>query len=128
MLIYAVYLGARTYGFHYGSADALALGADFLAIGETDSTDKLWRALMARNRRGPHLPKTGIRDPGKQLDGPQHTLHVDGILLWVGYQSQTPALGETVDACADARPVLMGVGIFCFIGFAYALYTLGQGR
>lgn len=46
MLIYAVYLGARTYGFHYGSADALALGADFLAIGETGSS-QLWRALMA---------------------------------------------------------------------------------
>jgi hypothetical protein len=33
MIIYAVYLGARTYGFHYGNSDALALGADWLAIG-----------------------------------------------------------------------------------------------
>jgi hypothetical protein len=33
MMIYGVYLGARTYGFHYNNADALALGADWLAIG-----------------------------------------------------------------------------------------------
>ena len=34
MLIYAVYLGARVYGFHYSDPDALALGADWLAIGK----------------------------------------------------------------------------------------------
>lgn len=34
MMIYGVYLGARTYGFHYHSSDALSLGADWLAIGE----------------------------------------------------------------------------------------------
>lgn len=34
MLIYAVYLSARTYGFHYNDPDALALGADWLAIGK----------------------------------------------------------------------------------------------
>ena len=33
MMIYGVYLGARTYGFHYKNADALSLGADWLAIG-----------------------------------------------------------------------------------------------
>lgn len=34
MIIYFVYLGARTYGFHYHNTDALSLGADWLAIGE----------------------------------------------------------------------------------------------
>jgi hypothetical protein len=33
MMIYGVYLGARTYGFQYKDADALSLGADWLAIG-----------------------------------------------------------------------------------------------
>lgn len=33
MVIYAVYLSARVYGFHYGNADALRVGADWLAIG-----------------------------------------------------------------------------------------------
>lgn len=33
MIIYGVYLGARTYGFHYDNLDALSLGADWLAIG-----------------------------------------------------------------------------------------------
>lgn len=33
MIIYGVYLGARTYGFHYNNLDALSLGADWLAIG-----------------------------------------------------------------------------------------------
>jgi len=33
MIIYFVYLGARTYGFHYHDDDALSLGADWLAIG-----------------------------------------------------------------------------------------------
>jgi hypothetical protein len=35
MMIYGVYLGARTYGFHYNNADALSLGADWLAIGSS---------------------------------------------------------------------------------------------
>jgi hypothetical protein len=26
------------------------------------------------------------------------------------------------------KAVLMGVGVFCFLGFLYALFTLGQGR
>jgi hypothetical protein len=34
-MIYGVYLGARTYGFHYNNADALSLGADWLAIGSS---------------------------------------------------------------------------------------------
>jgi len=34
-MIYGVYLGARTYGFHYKNADALSLGADWLAIGSS---------------------------------------------------------------------------------------------
>ena len=34
MLIYGIYLGARAYGFHYHSAMALSLGADWLAIGK----------------------------------------------------------------------------------------------
>jgi hypothetical protein len=96
MLIYAVYLGARTYGFHYGSADALALGADFLAIGKTGSSDELWRALMAWYRCGTHLPKTGFRNSGKQLDGPEHTLHAHGVLLCVGFRPSTRVPGEEV--------------------------------
>ena len=35
MLIYFVYLGARTYGFHYGDKAASTLGSDWLAIGES---------------------------------------------------------------------------------------------
>lgn len=37
MMIYGVYLGARTYGFHYHNSDALSLGADWLAIGACNS-------------------------------------------------------------------------------------------
>jgi hypothetical protein len=33
MIIYFVYLTARVYGFHYNNADAISLGADWLAIG-----------------------------------------------------------------------------------------------
>jgi hypothetical protein len=33
VIIYFVYLSARSYGFHYHNADALSLGADWLAIG-----------------------------------------------------------------------------------------------
>lgn len=41
MIIYFVYLGARSYGFHYHNAEALSLGADWLAIGEKASLTEL---------------------------------------------------------------------------------------
>lgn len=37
MLIFGVYFTARVYGFHHRDADALRLGADWLAIGQLDS-------------------------------------------------------------------------------------------
>ena len=40
MIIYGVYLGARTYGFHYNNPDALSLGADWLAIGMSTYKDE----------------------------------------------------------------------------------------
>jgi hypothetical protein len=44
MMIYGVYLGARTYGFHYNNADALSLGADWLAIGMCQNTSWTWQS------------------------------------------------------------------------------------
>lgn len=39
MVIYAVYLGARSYGFYYHEPEMLRLGADWLAIGTYDAID-----------------------------------------------------------------------------------------
>ncbi|GFZ47257.1 hypothetical protein JCM24511_05000 [Saitozyma sp. JCM 24511] len=105
MLIYAVYLGARTYGFHYGSADALALGADFLAIGAVLIFPRLAFVTLANN-----LMVLSIRS--------MLTEFFCGLNALITMQMLS----------AKRWIVLMGVGIFCFIGFAYALYTLGQGR
>lgn len=77
MIIYFVYLGARSYGFHYHNAEALSLGADWLAIGEQSLCG------VPDNRRGTDLPSFGICHAGKQLDGAEYTVHVDGILLSV---------------------------------------------
>ncbi|EIW66012.1 hypothetical protein TREMEDRAFT_74835 [Tremella mesenterica DSM 1558] len=49
MLIYAVYLSARAYGFHYHSADALSLGADWLAIGSVLIFPRLAFVTLANN-------------------------------------------------------------------------------
>lgn len=35
MVIYAVYLSARIYGFYYDDPDALRLGANWLAVGKS---------------------------------------------------------------------------------------------
>jgi len=62
MMIYGVYLGARLYGFHYDNADALSLGADWLAIGMFPAL-----ILMAtdRGRSGDDVPTIGFRDSGQ---------------------------------------------------------------
>ncbi|WWD21218.1 hypothetical protein CI109_105702 [Kwoniella shandongensis] len=87
MIIYAVYLGARTYGFHYHDADALALGADWLAMGAVLIFPRLAFVTLANNLM---------------------VLSIRSMLTEFFF--------------------LMGVGVFCFLGFLYALFTLGQGR
>lgn len=87
MLIYAVYLTARTYGFHYGDPAALALGSDWLAMGALLIFPRLAFVTLANN------------------------------LLILSLRSM---MSEFF--------FLMGVGFFCFLGFLYALFTLGQGR
>ena len=49
MLIYAVYLTARTYGFHYGDPAALALGSDWLAMGALLIFPRLAFVTLANN-------------------------------------------------------------------------------
>jgi len=49
MVIYAIYLGARTYGFHYNDADALALGEDWLAMGAVLIFPRLAFVTLANN-------------------------------------------------------------------------------
>lgn len=118
MIIYAVYLSARLYGFHYHDPEALRLGADWLAIGEAYLSLSI--ALLMRSRRGSHLPSSGVRHIGEQLDGPKHSIDADGVLLLVYPVSDIGCLADTL--------VLMGVAVFCFLGFAYALFTLANGR
>lgn len=65
MLIYFVYLVSRTYGFHYRDDDAMALGADWLAIGEQISSCRVNDPADTRYRGCPHLPPTGFRHFGQ---------------------------------------------------------------
>ncbi|OCF32424.1 hypothetical protein I316_05850 [Kwoniella heveanensis BCC8398] len=87
MLIYAVYLGARTYGFHYHDQAALELGSDWLAIGAVLIFPRLAFVTLANNLM---------------------VLSIRSMLTEFFF--------------------LMSVGFFCFLGFLYALFTLGQGR
>ncbi|WRT69282.1 uncharacterized protein IL334_006266 [Kwoniella shivajii] len=87
MLIYAVYLGARTYGFHYNDQSALELGSDWLAIGAVLIFPRLAFVTLANNLM---------------------VLSIRSMLTEFFF--------------------LMSVGFFCFLGFLYALFTLGQGR
>ncbi|WVR08864.1 hypothetical protein IAU60_005923 [Kwoniella sp. DSM 27419] len=87
MVIYAVYLGARTYGFHYHDQAALSLGSDWLAIGAVLIFPRLAFVTLANN------------------------------LMVLSIRSM---LSEFF--------FLMSVGVFCFLGFLYALFTLGQGQ
>lgn len=77
MIIYFVYLGARTYGFHYRNADALSLGADWLAIGELARSSP-W----IDHRRCLDLSETSICDACEQLDGSQHPVYAHRVLLY----------------------------------------------
>lgn len=92
MLIFAVYFGARTYGFHYDNVDALSLGADWLAIGASEYHGVPPKAKGSRpmttgwNRRGLDLPEIGIRHPRQQPNGPEYSLDVDRILFLDGYR------------------------------------------
>ena len=81
MMIYGVYLGARTYGFWYDDTAALTLGADWLAIGMCSTQPKQWRDVADALRCCDDVPTIGFRDPRQQLDGPEYSIHVDGILL-----------------------------------------------
>ncbi|WVQ81319.1 hypothetical protein IAT38_003442 [Cryptococcus sp. DSM 104549] len=87
MIIYAVYLSARTYGFHYRDEDAMALGADWLAIGAVLIFPRLAFVTLANNLM---------------------VLSIRSMLTEFFF--------------------LMGVSFFCFLGFLYALFTLGQGQ
>ncbi|OWZ75703.1 hypothetical protein C365_06273 [Cryptococcus neoformans Bt85] len=87
MIIYAVYLGARTYGARYHNEYALGLGADWLAIGAVLIFPRLAFVTLANNLM---------------------ILSIRSMLTEFFF--------------------LMGVGIFCFLGFVYALFTLGQGK
>ncbi|ORX39230.1 hypothetical protein BD324DRAFT_618919 [Kockovaella imperatae] len=87
MLIYAIYLGARMYGFHYHNAEALTLGQDWLAIGAVMIFPRLAFVTLANNLM---------------------VLSIRSMLVEFFF--------------------LMAIGIFCFLGFLYALFTLGQGR
>ncbi|OCF56114.1 hypothetical protein L486_06055 [Kwoniella mangroviensis CBS 10435] len=87
MLIYAVYLGARTYGFHYHDQNALELGSDWLAIGAVLIFPRLAFVTLANNLM---------------------VLSIRSMLTEFFF--------------------LMSVGFFCFLGFLYALFTLGQGK
>ncbi|ORY33033.1 hypothetical protein BCR39DRAFT_520833 [Naematelia encephala] len=87
MLIYAFYLSARLYGFHYHNDDALSLGADSLAIGAVLIFPRLAFVTLANNLM---------------------VLSIRSMLTEFFF--------------------LMGIGIFCFLGFLYALFTLGQGK
>ena len=98
MLIYAIYLGARTYGFHYNNAEALSLGQDWLAIGAVMIFPRLAFVTLANN-----LMVLSIRS------------------MLVEFFCESASLGALT-------AVLMAIGIFCFLGFLYALFTLGQGR
>ncbi|WVW79597.1 hypothetical protein I302_101566 [Kwoniella bestiolae CBS 10118] len=87
MVIYAVYLGARTYGFHYHDQNALELGSDWLAIGAVLIFPRLAFVTLANNLM---------------------VLSIRSMLTEFFF--------------------LMSVGFFCFLGFLYALFTLGQGQ
>ncbi|KIR99898.1 hypothetical protein L804_02534 [Cryptococcus deuterogattii 2001/935-1] len=87
MIIYAVYLGARSYGTRYHNEYALGLGADWLAIGAVLIFPRLAFVTLANNLM---------------------VLSIRSMLTEFFF--------------------LMGVGIFCFLGFVYALFTLGQGK
>ncbi|WWC63799.1 uncharacterized protein I303_106404 [Kwoniella dejecticola CBS 10117] len=87
MVIYAVYLGARTYGFHYHDQHALELGSDWLAIGAVLIFPRLAFVTLANNLM---------------------VLSIRSMLTEFFF--------------------LMSVGFFCFLGFLYALFTLGQGK
>nr|XP_019010032.1 uncharacterized protein I206_05594 [Kwoniella pini CBS 10737]OCF48813.1 hypothetical protein I206_05594 [Kwoniella pini CBS 10737] len=87
MVIYAVYLGARTYGFHYHDKSALDLGSDWLAIGAVLIFPRLAFVTLANNLM---------------------VLSIRSMLTEFFF--------------------LMSVGFFCFLGFLYALFTLGQGK
>jgi hypothetical protein len=60
MIIYGVYLGARTYGFHYNNADALSLGADWLAIGKSPTRKHV--CDLTRARSCDDVPEIGVCD------------------------------------------------------------------
>jgi len=49
MIIYAVYLFARLYGVYYDDTEALALGADWLAIGAVLIFPRLAFVTLANN-------------------------------------------------------------------------------
>ncbi|WWC90990.1 uncharacterized protein L201_005929 [Kwoniella dendrophila CBS 6074] len=87
MVIYAVYLSARTYGFHYHDQSALELGSDWLAIGAVLIFPRLAFVTLANNLM---------------------VLSIRSMLTEFFF--------------------LMSVGFFCFLGFLYALFTLGQGQ
>jgi len=61
MMIYGVYLGARTYGFHYKNADALSLGADWLAIGASSSQQSVLEIGSDKDRSSDDVSAIGLR-------------------------------------------------------------------